>query len=955
MASINAGGVLTGMRIWLRMVRTAPALALAIMVMSLISVGLVATGSRLFVQVSDDDLRQAIDAGESERRSITIRIDQRFGAGSSTDPFSVVRGRGERFLEQDFPEEVTEVIDNVSFAVESPPFRVSTFPDQVEGPFPTTFRFRYQSNVESHMTVVSGHLPEARDPIAMLLGERCPDDPLNIEGFEPPVDPNIEGECSVVEVSQYEVALTADSADAMDLAVGDQVILRPDPMHIRWNFGHGEDLALRLVLKISAIVELSDPDDGYWFSDESLHRPRVTETADFRLVFAQGVMAPDRYRRLLEDIPDTHFDFTWRYAVDPDLVVGSDVSKLAVRLDQLGVVDGQVNTEIPEVIAEHLGQRRLVIGLMSAAYAGFLVVSVLATNVLASLAARRQSPVLGLMLDRGLARRSVMALGLAQGILLAASALFGGAAMAAVLVPSGPWLQASILAGGLAALTAAAVSVSLWKRVISDSKPASHPRPAGSENQITGARQIVRDIAVSVLAIGSVVLLRRRVELDQPVEADFDLLLALVPVVVGIAVALAVARISVPIVRVVSWLASCNSGLPLFLGVRRLSAATRSARPAFAVILIAVSLGGFSSIVRASISEARSAYEWQTVGADITIRGQTDGDPVLSVTSGDLTAAQVVASGAEFPMTRVINPSGSPPVRLLAIDSESYRLVLENSNVDLAMFDVLDSPRDLSDAPDVIPGIISGLWPGLERPELGSEIRLFLGARVPTVRVAAVSDLFPSMPPDEPFVVVDIDKFQAMDDSVPVVPTVLLLKTSASNDDQIKAILTQTSGSDRLVSRRALAMDAADDKLNRFLDFALLALSAFSFVVALMTALLAAAITGPNRRNDMALLRQLGLTKSQSLVMGLIEQLVAVIFVVLIGTTLGITISRLLEPAINLGAVSGGQLPAPISVSWSLLIAAGLGIGAVVSVGATLSARHDAAGRPGELSFEQAR
>lgn len=955
MARANPAGLITGLRVWMRMIRTGPALVLAILVTSFVSVVLVTTGSRLFVQVSDDDLRQAIETGEAERRSVTVRNDLRIGAGSSTDPFSVVRGRGERFIEQDFPQEVSDVVNTVSYTVESPPFRVSSFPNQVEGPFPTTFRFRYQSGIEDQMTVVSGHLPETKDPIPMLLGNHCPDDRLSVDSFEVSAEPADEGACAIVDVPVYEVALTAQSAEAMMLAVGDQVILRPDPEHIRWRFGHGEDLDLRIVLTISAIIELSDASGEYWFSDDSLHRPRITETADFRLVFAQGVMRPDRYRRLLEDIPDTHFDFVWRYGIDSELVVKSDAAKLAVRLDQLRVAEAQVSTQLPGVIADHLGQRVLVVGLMSTAYAGFLIVSVLATNVLASLAARRQSPFLGLMADRGLSRWGVMSIGLAQGLAVGASAILAGLAIAAAVVREGPWLRPMIMAGALAILTVLAVAVSVWKRVISDSKPGIRPGNPSSENKVSTARRIVRDIAVIVLALGSIYLLRRRADLNQAVDSDFDLLLAVVPAVVGLAVALAMTRISVPVVRAASWLASFSSGLALYLGIRRLSVATRSARPSIAVILIAVGIAGFATIIRASITEARSAHGWQAVGADIAIRGQTDGDPILSITDDDLADAQVVARGAEYPMTRVINPSGSPAVRLVAIDAESYRMVLADSAVDVAMLDALEPGSETSDAPEVIPGIISGTWPGTDRPAIGSAVRLFLGARVPTVRVVAVAGMFPSVPPDQPFVIVDMETFQALDPSVSVIPTVLLLKTSSSTEDEITAAVARESGSDRLISRRALEMDAASDELNRFLDVAMLALSIFTFVVALMTALLSTAITGPVRRRDMALLRQLGLRRRQAFTMTLIEQLVPVVVAVAIGTALGIAIARLLAPTIDLGAVSGGQLPAPIVVSWPLLIAGGLGIVAAVTAGAIASAVRDATGRPGELGFEQAR
>ena len=100
----------------------------------------------------------------------------------------------------------------------------------------------------------------------MLVMLPCPDDPLDTEGFAD--DPDVD--CRVVDTPVFETAITAETAEAMMVHVGDQVMLHPDASDHLWALGAlGQQEGY--VLAISGIIELSDIDGKLWFADPALH------------------------------------------------------------------------------------------------------------------------------------------------------------------------------------------------------------------------------------------------------------------------------------------------------------------------------------------------------------------------------------------------------------------------------------------------------------------------------------------------------------------------------------------------------------------------------------------------------------------------------------------------------------------------------------------------------------
>src|SRR5690606_18293206 len=91
--------------------------------------------------------------------------------------------------------------------------------------------------------------------------------------------------------------------------------------------------------------------------------------------------------------------------------------------------------------------------------------------------------------------------------------------------------------------------------------------------------------------------------------------LAAVPILLGLATGLAALRLYPLPVRFLAWLGSLRRDLVLFVGLRRVAGQAASLRRPLLVILLAVALAVFSTVIQRSISEGQIESAWQDVGA----------------------------------------------------------------------------------------------------------------------------------------------------------------------------------------------------------------------------------------------------------------------------------------------------------------------------------------------------
>ncbi len=942
------------LRIWFRIVRSEPALAVTILVVTAVTAAVTASGIRLFDSVSSEDLRQALVTSEPEQRSIRVETNTRLGAGSGENTFNQLERRGERFFEEEMSDLTRSVIHRREWVLQSPPFRVSSFPESEDGPFVRTLRFRYQSGLDDQMTIVQGRLPETRDRMPLLFGPECPEDITAVEEFEAEqelaADQDLEGErlCSVVDVPVYEVAITAETATDLMVEFGDTIFLRPEPMHPLWASIRADRLSDRIVVDIVGITELSDVTDPYWFSDNTLHRPRISENPDVRFIFASGVMHDQVYGRLLRDVPDVHLDYAWRYMVDPDLVNADEAAQLALDVDKLATPDADVLSELPVLIGDHKRQRSVTASLLSIFLSGFVTISAAGVFVVASLAARRQIDAMSLVMNRGVGIRSVRALGLWHGTVLAVPAAIAGLTLGISAVPEAAitWEFASTVV-----VAVSVVLVTAWA-VRSASTVASDGTIAGNEARTeaveawfsgrfttSGIRRVIRDATVVVLAVAAAVLIRQRasVGLTEVGEtgslgADVDPLLAVVAPLVGLASGLVLLRLSKPLFRFLAKATGFMRGPVSLIGFRRLVDQDRSARAAMVVVGVAVAVSGLAASVERTVVHGQRDHAWQLAASDLVVRAHADGVAVPEgVAELVRSRSSAVVTAVERTGTVVVSPSGTPAVQLMAIDPGLMQDLLSESP--LPAVDL--SPLQPTTSADKLPAFISGQWADSARPSPGTEMVFQIGIEQVEVEILGAIAQLPSTPANRPIVIADRESLSEVLGIA--MPSVTALFVSVGDSDDAGALaqaVAEFDPSARVVDRAAVLRSFESDPFVRWSVLGLRLLAALSLLIGVVAMLSSLAITAPSRRRNIGLLSVIGLRPRQAAMLSAMEQFAPFLLAVAGGIALSIELAMLLDPVLDFGPFTGDLLAVTLvpSTRWLLVVGLAVVLGLVVSV-----------------------
>ncbi len=912
-----------GGSVWWRQLRVDAGADLVIAVTVAITAFVVGVGPRVLERASGDDLAETIATATPEQRNLSFRMRGEIGAGPPSDPFLNVAFRGGRLRTEHIPEAVTSLLSGEQWVVDTPEYVVSTFPGGERGPFPTTFRFRYQAGIEEHARFVDGSPPSRQDPIVRLEGTDCPDD-ADPETFEPEVDVP----CERVVLPVFDGAVTRQTADDMMVEVGDLVTLRPSPTDVSFRTARINTAEIRFVLRISGIVELDDPRLEYWYADSSLHRPRITENPDFRLVSAVGLISPDQYREFRDASPGVALNFSWRYLVDPDLVRAADAAEVRDAAAGIAPPDVDVVTQLPDLLGTHLAQRRLAAVLMSLAAIGIAVAAVASIWVLAALDGVRRGPVFSLMADRGASRAQLALHAARTGAVVSVPPAVVAAAAACVSVPDARWRQTwvPVVAVALAVLVAVVI--------------AATPGRVRVDVDRRRMRRVVLELLVVGAALGSVVLVRRRdSRLADAAGGDFDLTIAIVPSLIALAAGVVVLRMIGPIASVLARLAAGRPKLAWFVGARRLASQPAELRAPVAALVIAATVAVFASVVSNSLDERREFASWQSTGGD----GRIDiANPDLRLPHRLLDEMRgrpiEPAFGATISSRRFAGAAGSFVADLVALDVAEYRALVASDVV----ADLVDAALgELSRAPaGPIPAVFVAGRARPTDPELGDVVRLGLGAFVVDVEIVREEAGFPGLPVGRSAILLDRHALAAVTDERTVAPTFVLF-----DDGPLTATAVDVLDDPRVLARVTYRADRLDalggDPLATWTRRATWLLGAAALLLAVVTAAAAAVITSSARRRDLGLLAVLGLGGRSAARLVAIELLPGIVVATLGGAVAGLVAARQLGPSLSLDVFTGADTAhgvVDVVVSWPAVavVVTALVISAAVAVGATV-------------------
>ncbi len=532
-----------------------------------VSTAAVASLPPLYSEAQDDALRE--EAARSSPRERDVEVVQ-----SARLPVARLSGTSTARL-RTVPAELAGLVDDRTLLVETPSYTLYSVGDSPTPAGTTRFlTLRAHEDLDDHVRLVEGRRPAAAT-----------------EG-------------------RLELALTAATAEALSVGVGDRLRIEPDlrqPQFQTLNF----DLLPAADVVVSGIVA-GEEESPYWFGDRRSLRPRIEETDTQRFVFASGLIPLSAYADLLDRTGTVMpLTYRWRYGVAADRLQASELDGLEAAARSLELRYGAVaeagspvpeaRTGIGRIFERFREQQRVASASLSFAGAGFLGLAlvVIVAAALAGGAAQRRA--LTLARDRG---GSVGVAAALAALAVVAPAALLGLAVAAALTRS---LDAAGLTLGLALAAAAATAIAV---VIAPRAPRPQDAVAAREQRDGRARRrAALEATLVTVAIAGAVALRTRTDAPE----GFDALAAVTPVLVVLAVGALALRLLPPVARLVGNQLRRRVDLAPALALRRIERQGALGAPPLVVPLVAAAVATFASLTIGGAADA-TAPLLETVG-----------------------------------------------------------------------------------------------------------------------------------------------------------------------------------------------------------------------------------------------------------------------------------------------------------------------------------------------------
>ena len=676
---------------------------------------------RLYNRMSDDGLVYDIEQASTFQRNLNAQYLSQLPPADDAI-FSNVEENGQEFLAQ-LPESIQSVVNDTNWIFDSPRYSVSDVPGTQPFPFERFMRFRYQSEIDDNIRMLMGNLPAPRDPI-----------PLPCAGDCPPADQPVE---------LFEVAISTETATQLDLTIGDQLILEPDSADPQNRSRDFNALNFTIVIEVSGLFEILDPEDPYWFEDPRLHRADEVETPDTLIFYATSLISPDDYGRLLGLNSTATWNYNYRYYVDPQAFDAGLLDELSTDvLNAEFTYAGAGGTTPPDTFYLRTGlsslfnrfeaRQQQAIAVLALAAIGLLAVTFAVIGLLAALIVDRRRSSIALQRGRGASSAQLTTSQAVEGVLLAVPVVLLGYVAALLLVDSRPSVLSlaavlvMIVVTAVILVTAALPYFRMPLRELEETSPAQ---------KRASTRRIVVELTIVILAVAGVVLLRRRGLSPEGPTGDgtgFDPYLAAVPILLGLATGLAALRLYPLPIRFFAWVSSLRRDLVLFVGLRRVSQQAAAARLPLLVILLAVALAVFSSVVQRSIDDGQTASSWQATGADYRVEPFASAAVLSSaIDLSSVDGVEEIASAHVTTTNQLVDPGGrgTGSFRLLAIDTGAYQAVASGTPAEPNFPEAMLGEQIITDIgrpTNPIPAIVSSAWPSRDLPEAGDTFILSL-------------------------------------------------------------------------------------------------------------------------------------------------------------------------------------------------------------------------------------
>ena len=865
---------------------------------------------KLLNEAADAALVDSAGAAPPARSNLTFARDGRI-APFEGEPFPRVEEQLE-VLEAGLGPMLSRAVASRDFMIDSVTFELRDIPADPREPLTRWFWFRYIDGIQDDgVTVVQGRLPQTADPFVGVV-DLCGEDET----------------CDEMVVPRYETALTEATADFLRLEVGDQLLLDPDLDNFRNRGLPRSQLDYQVVLEIVGIVELGDETADVWYGDTQLHRPTVIPAplGGF-LVYGTGLLAPEDYGRFLEDTQPTRMSYDFRYFLDYTTFDSRHLDELAQEVNALSLEFGpDGNSETPALqtgvdqIAEDFAEERsLTITYSSLVVVGLIGLLGATAIVLASLAAHRRRDVTVLTRGRGAGSASLAWASFWEGVVMFVPSSLIGLWAAQALVSGAGAERALLWSIGVGIAMAALFTLAAVPTVAGDLGKLLAGRPGGAG----GLRRVVIEVLMVILAGAAAALLSRRGVTEETAETGIDLLLMATPLLLALAAGVVLLRVAPYAARLASAVGGRARGVVGLIGFRTTARRSLPAQLPPVVVLIAVAVATFGATLLATVSETQEVGSWHTIGADYRIEPFGEDftiSPQLVV--DDLEGVEATADGTVLDAQVENEGVMRGNIQLLAVDLADYVTVTRDTPANPAFQGSILNPIpqfDVGTESNPIPAVVSGLWPE-GNPRVGEHLTLVTDHRQVVIIVDEIREDFPGLDGARPFAVMSRSLLGLANDQIDLNPRRRYVRAPSPNtEDLIEAIEGQQRGV-RVLSRQTTLQQIQDtptvstvESLNR----AALAVAAALAVVAVVGGF---ALTANERNRDIGYLRAVGLSRRQMTWVTFTEQLPSAILAIVVGVAVGVGVSHLLAPSLDLSPLTGTELAIGPEVPWPAVV-----------------------------------
>lgn len=868
-------------------------------------------GPRWLREHEESSLEEAIAAAPGAARQLTIRVLEDAPAGDVDDPLRLQYRQLDGVVAS-LPPDLTERFVDDRIVVDTQRFVVADEVDRtgVASPpaSPTFLTFRVHPELTGRSRLVDGRQarPDRRDPDGRPV---------------------------------FEFELTPESAETLGWSLGQTMRLTVDPSDPVTRAA-GRSIPDDFIAELVGLRALDPEVDPYWAGDARLHRPTVADTALGADLFAFAIIHPQQLpgRPFLVDRRGV-LAIEHRSDLDPSSVRLDDSPVVLQELANVSARFGEqptlsrpgVRTGLGAVLESEASQR--VAARQAVVVAGVTalgVVGVLSLMVMLAVVDRRRSFRVTAR-ARGATTWQVVGASLLEiGPLLAVGHLIGSR-VAAWAVPTPAGSLGSIVSAGLALVTLVAAASVAW---LSDER----------RTRVVAGRAVrIAGVVLVCATVAALVTLRRSGVGSEPTSTD--VLIVVVPLLVGGSVALAsrwlVPRLAARAARV----AGGRSGPGSLIGFRRATTAGAGSVGLVILVVLASMVWALGSAMERAIRSGAVDASWVEVGAPFRL---DSGSPALLA---ELRAVPGVVVAAQGRSRTVVSLDGTTAtVTVTALDISESNAITSGTAAEGRWPDALvDGPvmaTTASTRTDVVPVVATRRLGGRSIAP-GTQVRS-LPEGGPVFEVVEVRSEVAGRSEDS--LVVDRTRLGRARSAPVGFDTLRIAGASIDGDDALGPVLrsAELEAGAPLVTRDEVERALLGDPL------VLAVLRAFRFAaitagVAVAGGLLAVGVVSARARQDqIAVLLLLGARRSTLRTAIVAEFLPPLTVAVLSGALSGWLVVRAFAGRVDLSAFVG---EVDVAISWTIgSIAPTTALLAVIAAATTaVSARRLEAGVGADL------